>query len=76
MAGNKLETEIPAEKVFNLWGVGYYILALSLTEIRHEGKNYLKQMGEVLSGPFDVCVGKALQRSHPVFNKTAEVPGL
>lgn len=38
------ETEIPAEKVFNLQGVRYYILALSLTDSRHEGKNYLKHM--------------------------------
>lgn len=76
MARNEVETEVPAEKVFNLRGVRYYILALSLTDTSHEGKNYLKHMGKVHLGPFDVCVGKALQLSSPVFNKKAEVSGL
>lgn len=75
MVRKEVATEVPAEKVFNLQGVRYYILALSLTDTIQEGKNYLKHMGKVHLGPFDVCVGKALQLPFPIFNKKREVSG-
>lgn len=49
--GNEVETEKPAEKVFNLQGVRHYILSLSLADIRHEGKKKnLKQGKSTLRG--------------------------
>lgn len=74
--GNEVETETPAEKVFNLQGVRHYILSLSLADIRHEGKKKIWNRGKVHSGAFDVCVGKALQCSLEFSIKTAEVSGL
>ena len=44
--GNEVETEKPAEKVFNLQGVRHYILSLSLADIRHEGKKKKSETGE------------------------------
>lgn len=56
--GNEVETEKPAEKVFNLQGVRHYILSPFLADIRHEGKKHLKPREEVHSRAFDVCVAK------------------
>lgn len=71
MAGNEVEREIPAKKVFNLQCVRYYILALSLIS-GMKGKTIQNIWEKIHLGPFDVSVRKVLQLSHLVFNKTAE----